>query len=102
MILEVFSNLSDYMILSVLGFLVVINMYVVRSHRHDTCIFGLHSPLRYLSTLKSFIEVIALDQTWCAQGRHVFRWLSTEAGAYLLSRVNLLSVKLHCANYFPR
>lgn len=65
--------------------------YVVRCLRHDISIFGLHPPLKYLSALKSFIEIIALDQTWCVQGRRVFCWLSTEAGAYLFSRVNLLS-----------
>lgn len=91
MILEVLSNLNDYVILSVLGYFVG-NKYVVRCLRHGISIFGLYSPLKYLSTLKSFIEIIALDQTWCVQGRHVFCWLSTEAGAYLLSRVNLLSV----------
>lgn len=79
-----FSNRNDYVILSVLGFFDG-NKNVVRCLRHDICIFGLHLPLKYLSTLESFIEIIALDQTWRVQGRHVFCWLSTLT--YLLSRV---------------
>lgn len=88
-------------ILSVLGFYND-SKYVVRCPRHDINVFCPHPPLEYLSALKSFIELSALGQTWCIQGTHVFCWLSAEAGAYHLSRVNLLSAKLHCANYFQR
>lgn len=88
-------------ILLVLGFYND-SKYVVRCPRHDVNVFCPHPPLEYLSALKSFIELSTLGQTWCIQGTHMFCWLSAEAGAYHLSRVNLLSAKLHCANYFQR